>query len=638
MKYYKTSKGYYYKIYQNGKKIRISKNFFNKKNKMIGGLFKRGSHVECKRDICFKKISPGIKQSETGYVSKTQKLLVKKKITFKDKEWKVASNQWKKIKDDFSIEKYNIDNKWIIYELEYTNNTNGQNNNNTVYIEEKSLRNWTEDKIMPLNESTIDKLNLLYSHNFILLAHGSEHFFPANFDLHNEAIGTILSQLEICFKQFLVNIINEYIKKFEKEIKSITKLPDIIIWHTDNILKDEKWEKETKYSLVSPRATDRDYFDQMMNLYKSDDYRFKKYAYTLYEYIERLYKDLDGQSLENIIKEYNNRDSGKRTEESSEIKIPTKEIFNLYNKYIMGGKNLKKKRGRVKRVKRVKKNIQIGGEKYFQIYFETLKEMLRLQRNSNDTTQRMRSHLKGDTTKSIFSKYIKEFETKLEEIKENFISLNLKKRMLLKKQFRDIILYKDQKVILKCDAGCILRRNEIYFLDTLSNGGKMKDILKHLLDSKGKYCIFEDKVPNLTLQFTQSSKHIDYNIYGIYELPVEFYPNKEKIEKKKNRRLVDKNIKSFHFFTGLTSYDTNYTLETVIEIIRTKIGKESPFVLYVNACREASHSVDSVKYLHLNKLPQNIINEIEQEKIKEKVKKEIKRKLLRLPKLDALSK
>jgi hypothetical protein len=147
MKYYKTSKGYYYKLYQNGVKIRISSNeFFKKMNnfkKLKGGnKFEVGDLVECLDPKCISRIKK---------FRKNQNFFVVTEI-IDDDTLKIAR---------ITREYYN----------NHKNNLLSNNELKTIDIHQNKLRKYK----LPKKEIKLTEFDGDYSLNtYVLVSHGDE--------------------------------------------------------------------------------------------------------------------------------------------------------------------------------------------------------------------------------------------------------------------------------------------------------------------------------------------------------------------------------------------------------------------------------------------------------------------------------
>jgi len=206
----------------------------------------------------------------------------------------------------------------------------------------------------------------------------------------------------------------------------------------------------------------------------------------------------------------------------------------------------------------------------------------------------------------------RDFEKISIDIKNDFLEIIDEYRESLIKEQTDIILEPGQKVIISCDAACTMRENphgikENMYIDTFLN---------EVAGKKDSYCVHENRVPNIFLQFASNFGEPNTNMRGVFELPIIVKPGKKMFLEKKirmtgiNYRVLDlNNIKSWKQFTGKQLYDGRYEelpypiksikkffftggyyseLSTVIDKIKKNLkNKKDPFVLFLIACRSA---------------------------------------------------
>jgi hypothetical protein len=181
------------------------------------------------------------------------------------------------------------------------------------------------------------------------------------------------------------------------------------------------------------------------------------------------------------------------------------------------------------------------------------------------------------------------------------------------KVLKDIILYDNQYVIMKCDAGCALWSSNEYKAETLIDP-KVKGVkdlmykwsnITHYKSAKLKeYCIFKNMAPNILLQFYEKKGKADYNYHGVFKLPLRFKQGESrKISTPKSQAPWEINInglkknedgKLLHYFTNLKSSSPNFkqkqfwfqnNLERIIKNIRKDYGKETSFIILLDSCR-----------------------------------------------------
>jgi hypothetical protein len=208
---------------------------------------------------------------------------------------------------------------------------------------------------------------------------------------------------------------------------------------------------------------------------------------------------------------------------------------------------------------------------------------------------------------------------------EMILLMNKLKKMLTSygrsshnKVIKDIILYDNQYVIMKCDAGCTLWRSNKNMAETLIDKEVkgVKDLMYKYKSAKlEEYCIFENMAPNILLTFFENEGIPDYNYHGVFKLPLRF-------KQEEPRRISDPEYQSpwqininglkqkdeegklLHYFTNLKSSSPDFkqkefynNLERIIKNIRKENGKKTSFIILLDSCRSGvCLDVKSVKY------------------------------------------
>ena len=197
MKYYKTSKGYYYKLYQNGVKIRISSNeFFKKMNtfkKLKGGnKFEVGDLVECLDPMCISNIKK---------FRKNQNFFVVTEI-IDDDTLKIAR---------ITREYYN----------NHKNNLLSNNELKTIDIHQNKLRKYK----LPKKEIKLTEFDGDYSLNtYVLFSHGSESQHKPNI-LLRKGQKVILVCEPFCKFKYYPRRVNRYKEEMKWNIILKSKTP-----------------------------------------------------------------------------------------------------------------------------------------------------------------------------------------------------------------------------------------------------------------------------------------------------------------------------------------------------------------------------------------------------------------------------
>jgi len=241
-------------------------------------------------------------------------------------------------------------------------------------------------------------------------------------------------------------------------------------------------------------------------------------------------------------------------------------------------------------------------------------------------------------SEKLFKKFMDDKMVQLKEILSSY------SRKRYNKVLRDIILYDNQSVIMKCDAGCSLYEDEKDEIEALIKSDKYPwevDSVKNFLNRRMKlqkknfdfkdYCIFQGMVPNILLQcaenLTDYEKHAlkNYNNYGVFKLPLQF-EEEDTPRKKINENYRSKNFEApwelniyglkdktddgdfLHYLTNIKQHkkyylngkkiikNPNTTLEKIIKKIRTDYGDHTPFTIFLSACRSGECiSVEELK-------------------------------------------
>jgi len=674
MKYIQSGGGYYYKQYKNGKKVRISKRAYNKKIKSGGtsSKFNIGERVQCHSDICFQNFDKHLTLSSDGeYITFKHLNLEIEDIYYyneggNNNEFDIRKREWAE------IAQMEQSNNWIIYKVKSL-----ENNKHTInYIEEKSLYKFIEEEITPLSEKVFDSIeNKNIENQFVIHAHGSEciqekdkpliakqnlmnmikkEIFKPVADLYKKCIEEIIT-----IKHPNININNNDMKMlsniiecqiafifgsplvFKKNRKNYSQnvnmnLPEL---NTIKSLKEENTESKEEnieskedyyYSLCTKGGNYRDLnIYTLFNTPRKYFYLFNQYKYyCLYNEwdnninFKKMFNDFYPIFITNIERNedliQNSPVHGKNRRGMNKIeylnldyiveKIRKNECFNVkffklyFEKFLKYVKN---------------KNLTKNYEKVFEIYKTSLNKfdqiLIKLQDMPSENMlnydhQLIKNKKKIDKLWEKFSFHMEKFITKLKTM--------INPRKFYIKLLRDIVLYDNQYVIMKCDAACSLytfsEHEALALVDKKSTGVRelMNKWIKFTNNNKTlkEFCIYKNMVPNIMLSCAENLKFreqplTNYNNYGVFKLPLQFkknekrtiIPNPDKLnEWEVNVKGIKKEGKDgvFPFLTNIkytkdmsNSHKAQTSLEKIIKKIRDSYGEKTPFVIISINCR-----------------------------------------------------
>jgi hypothetical protein len=679
MKYIQSAGGYCYKQYKNGKKVRISKRAYNKK---IGGMknqqqnqqqqnqqqqnqqcldkqpkFTIGETVLCNSDICYQKFAKYLMQ-EGDYINfKPRNLTIKQIYCKGHPDFEKKRDNWKYLLFQRDSRLMNMtwkeeqkfwakSDEWIIYEVKSDENT-------IANIEEKSLMKTREFSVTPLS---IDKISSPVENEFAIFAHGSECVQKS------EPVGRFKrSKNKIKLKGEIITeiyrpITDLYIKHIEKLIEIISNDDEIKV----EVISRNKalLHNIIEYQIITILGSTKifqDNFDDLPEFYTTENYKgapeyynvthlIVKYDFTQKKEYKKDYNQFYPIFIKKMPKWSQLISSSPRNKNSKpsekieyldlltliEIIQSSEDKYNFLGYFDDFMRNVKDKNVKMNEVENV-----------FDIYQSSLSLYPLLRKYDFDSVVKGQMFCPVKMSRNKFEKLMKEVKVNIdkefEKDMENKV-LELKKmltsytRRRYNKVLRDIELYDNQSVIMKCDAGCTL------FESTDSTASALIDdtvtgvetFLKKRIEidlifdeeELKNFCIFKNMVPNISLQCSENlnsngKPQINFNYTGVFKLPVQF--KEEDTPRRifnedwkdndhqapweiniKGLKDLNEDGKPLHFYTNIkkheSSKDPHTTLEKIIKEIRTNYGEKTPFRIFLSACRSSScTTVDTLK-------------------------------------------
>ena len=681
MKYIQSAGGYYYKQYKNGKKVRISKRAYNKK---IGGMknqqnqqqqnqhiqeckpkFKINERVQCNSDICFAQVDKYLEKQNDYINFKSLNLQIKEIIRNCPVEYVV------KLIDESIDEEvtYMIKEKYldkyrnpVVTPLSTINNLPDCMNDfiisahgsecikeNSKDIENRfnkltqKIRAVFKDKntikhYLDTSTKIIYALRYLCKDEIPIYIHNNKELFDDIIEYHiylifgssrvfknikdedypdkiNPELYTITNITEEKQKQnkdlftqseYDINALSKSIKILsnadEKQILIINyKEKQIKEWYNDyKKMYNEKFylnfiKKNNPQNILhdSPRYGSKNKIELL----------------NMENVIEKLFENIEDSQLNRIhfftfLKYIKDKNVSINKNDLESVKYD--EVFEIYKILLKGLHNIVNN----------KDGIYELNSEYF------------LPESDEDFNNKM-NHVKNfiPQAKNQFQDAIKDTWKTLKDILASYV------RKSHVKLLRDIILYDNQYVIMKCDAGCTAYEYDEFWTWALLNS-KVKDIRTFLKirmktkDLNGKptvredylkdYCIYKNMVPNIMLQCSEKLERPNFNARGVFKLPLQFEEGEERFIMNDNWKDGDPNArweininglkeqtadgKVLHFYTNIKRDPNNRSelgstnLEKIIKIIRDNYGPYTPFRIFIRACRSGQCiSIDKLK-------------------------------------------
>ena len=630
MKYIQSGGGYCYKQYKNGKKVRISKKEYNKKNKQIGGIptprpkFKIGQKVLCKTDICFSKLKKNYKKD----IQDTEM------ITMKTLELKIMD-----------IITYNEDTKQV-EDRGYNDVDKRKWESKCHYLSENEQKNCYIYKVRSIEDFAL-------APEYITEDHLQKYFLSSIENITNDNMGDLLntrvphyvsfSHGSECFNKIVMD--DRVKKKFKKKIKEILN-------HMEELYKKTIQKLMIRNTASLNKPVNRRILEEIIELHFAlvfyhyspfvDDNPLEEYDLMTYDKRTIYLQHNPDKNIENLINQ-NNRERYINSLENEDDNIRSnfnrgniKEILDnsypiIIKTYIKDkiaeallGSSLYSRVGNTDIHRDINSDIDTYPRQGNNFQLFSLKDVineLKKPKNSDfmDLFSNWYSDVKGinlnrrkynkrinfarfdymptltNISTNIPNDILTEFNNEMDRFKGEFITELLQMiRSSRAQQLRDIRLFPGQIVILKCDTGCLLMEYDKPDVINLKKSNTVGEFINENAGnvSKSEWCIYRGQVPNLSLQMAQNIGQIDYEQWGLWKLPLQYLGS----------RPIDPimepiSVISNKWKTGLNSYrnpvELKTSLEKVIGQIRRFEGNRTPFILISSACRWAQCGIET---------------------------------------------
>lgn len=632
MKYIQSGGGYCYKQYKNGKKVRISKKEYNKKNKQIGGTpiprpkFNIGQKVLCKTDICFSKLKKNYKKDiqDTEMITmKTLELKIMDIITYNEDTKQVEDRGYndvdkRKWESKCHYLSENEQKNCYIYKVRSIEDFALA----PEYITEDHLQKYFLSSIENItNDNMGDLLNTRVPH-YVGFAHGSECFKKIEMDYRvkkkfKKKIKEILNHMEELYKKTIQKLMIRKVASLKRPAKSrileeIIELHFALVFYHYSPFKDNNPLEEYNLMTYDNRTRDLRYNPDknIENLINPNNREL---------YIRNLENEDD---YDNIRSNFNRGNIKEILDNSYPIIIKTY-IKNKIAEALLGS-SLYRRLDNIDYHRDINSNLYRQSNNFQLFSLKDVIDELKKPKNSGfmDLFSNWYSDVKGinldsrtyrkrinfakfdymptlkNISNNIPNDILTEFNNEMDRFKGKFITELLQMiRSSRVQQLRDIRLFPGQIVILKCDAGCMLLELDRPDVRNLKKSNTVGEFINENAGNvpKSEWCIYRGQVPNLFLQMAQHKGKTDFQQWGLWKLPLQYLGSRP-IEP---WRMEQISVISNKWKTGLNLYRRNpvddvYTsLEKVIGQIRRFEGKRTPFILISSSCRLAQCGIET---------------------------------------------
>ena len=555
MQVYKTSKNYFYKKYKNGKIKRISKNeFIKKRKKYIGGAkFKIDAKVDIHVPIediekvtrlsLITDIASGLEKKSVYSPLTSPGKITRKKNFFNNSDEKSEHGIELEIEREHLIfMKYDEEDSNFAW-VKYKNATTEMKIHAKYLIDYKKM-----EKKNIFGYSTIEQIvgnqgivNNKKINQFLHSAHGSELLFTEDLDTDStygikNSHAAMLRDIMNDFVPVMRNGFNNFFNDMSEYNKDITKLyqkTPVEQPTDDDIIRGHIPSDEFKNKIIElvernfKRLINKALLEQLLAKCINESSINLKYTnkYNECETLLKTFKNYNLILISTII----------TWEDVSRVITELEDQSFLHNTFYEGEKkdfiNVKAQEFE----KALHNYIDASDIEY--TYDEDLDDLENY--NDNDIEYYNKRRYFNPRSKTD----INQIKTEWDNINNRILKKIQDIQDFFHKPIPDIILHENQLVILQCNPGCTtysgIKRALLKYLEGLNLEGlnevyetniNLNFVMELLSDSpliKKQFCIFKNKVPNISLQNHGNKPDEDKHLFGLWQLPIKIRPNQE---------------------------------------------------------------------------------------------------------------